>query len=963
MTDSKTFLEAFEASVEEASPKNEALRDYITTVDGALIERGWDHQGAKTVAFGYHDQSLLNHVRNGVFFLHQLNAVAGEHGRYRLNPSEFRHVLGMYVSHDLHKEIQSHPDEGFDIERETVEEFINEVGLLDFAPESITSDDFINDCWACICAHHKSNRAKTEHVTLQYDELEGYVRLADAFASNPTPADAADDRSRRNFDDVFFGELDLRFHQLDEVTGILTNLLNQAVADVLENRGYHLLTIYQDGCVYAAPSTTDNTTVDGDFVEKVYEKFTERVRNSHPSYKDPEALMDSIDTGRLGYYDPTDEDFFFAGPESVLRAMVWKAATDGDTDDDTTDSMSEGIAKTAAEVPIELDDTRQLVAAARLVYGLHRTIVPELDAESEDIEVTCDIFGVSDEVREALLETREREPKLLKSGGKWEYSYAIGQELLERHFTDPDGSTIPAKRLSPSDFADAVSQFLLSNLSKYGDWQEIVAESFTEDIRAELIAFIADVLTVDGSRPTFDTELADTFDEYTKSRGGKICTLSNRGTTGTKGEMEAKKSLTTLQAGFSNRVRIGAGKPEKLLVAAPHRIEFTLRETGSSRRDAGRLFIHLAPDYFFTPLSWALTRQIVTRYGDDARTQVGRLADVLFEGGGDEEAYVELREYLTTDEGRLSMLECLSQGFDHGFGAEQLAFDKPHENETEFQFFGVYVALAVASYSGLRVLVSDHPMPDVLARDFKEMVRLGGGLSPVARFYGEGIELDRFEETVKAASALIALGYANDRTDSLFPKYLRATRNKPLPGSYLLKRIVRDSDEGSRIAWNLMDQAKYLDTHRGYKTSDTMNETSDIMDELARRAFDVMRPTSFKAYAVERPFRESVKAITDLGTTRPSKQDCKHYVAGRIQKTIDRSEQVYPVSAEKSEYDGDMGERIESYADFFVEKVYGEICEENPSRLKRLSNNLADGFYAATLRLIREQSNDEQPDN
>ncbi|MDZ7688929.1 MAG: type I-D CRISPR-associated protein Cas10d/Csc3 [Halobacteriales archaeon] len=137
-------------------------------------------------------------------------------------------------------------------------------------------------------------------------------------------------------------------------------------------------------------------------------------------------------------------------------------------------------------------------------------------------------------------------------------------------------------------------------------------------------------------------------------------------------------------------------------------------------------------------------------------------------------------------------------------------------------------------------------------------------------------------------------------------------------------------------------------------------ETSDIIDELARRAYDVARPTSFKAYAVERVFRESVKAITEMSSARPSEDDAKLYVSGRIQKMVGRGEQVYIVSEEKSEHGGTVEERAERYADYFVEEVLYGVCDGNPSRLKRMSNNLADGFYAATLKLWREDRNEDE---
>lgn len=137
-------------------------------------------------------------------------------------------------------------------------------------------------------------------------------------------------------------------------------------------------------------------------------------------------------------------------------------------------------------------------------------------------------------------------------------------------------------------------------------------------------------------------------------------------------------------------------------------------------------------------------------------------------------------------------------------------------------------------------------------------------------------------------------------------------------------------------------------------------DASNRIDELADLAFDIARPTSFKAYAVERVFRESVKAITEPGTTQPGPEDCKLYVSGRIQKMLDRGEQVYRVSEEDAARNGNYGVRIERYAEFFVDELFVELCDGKPSRLKRLSNNFADGFYAATLRLMRERSSSDE---
>ena len=144
-----------------------------------------------------------------------------------------------------------------------------------------------------------------------------------------------------------------------------------------------------------------------------------------------------------------------------------------------------------------------------------------------------------------------------------------------------------------------------------------------------------------------------------------------------------------------------------------------------------------------------------------------------------------------------------------------------------------------------------------------------------------------------------------------------------------------------------------------------MKETSDTISELAARAFDVIRPApgNDKPYAIERVFRESVKAVKEFGPLEISRQDAIDAVAGRIGKVPERSEQVYRVPHEDSRTGGTYNERVDRYAEFFVDEVLIGMFDGKPSRLKRRANNLADGFYASTLRLQREQFENDFEDN
>lgn len=134
--------------------------------------------------------------------------------------------------------------------------------------------------------------------------------------------------------------------------------------------------------------------------------------------------------------------------------------------------------------------------------------------------------------------------------------------------------------------------------------------------------------------------------------------------------------------------------------------------------------------------------------------------------------------------------------------------------------------------------------------------------------------------------------------------------------------------------------------------------TKDDITELAELAYDAIRPVygNDKPYAIERVFRESVSAVKDSNEFRINAEEAALLVAGRLHKLPDRSDQVFRVSEEKSQRGGHLDERIERYADAFARRLLVDRCEGKPSLLKRRSNNFADGFYAATIRLQRESA-------
>jgi len=806
------------------------LEEFVTAIDPRLLDEGWGFEVAKGTEYGQTDQSMVNHVRNGVFALARLNEIAPTFGAYELDDAELRQVIALFVIHDLHKyrDEETTIDTEYDIDGEEVADLVEVLGVGAFAP-SLRLEDF----HACAVNHENSWNSNPEQSTRAYDRLRPFVRLADAFASCETPETAASDRNERALAEAYSGsDLELRTHVLDDVKGTFTNLLNGVVArELADEAGYELLLIYQDGCVYVTNGESPQPSVDDKMIEALYSRLTEEIGESHPAYTDRQQLAENLSVQSQGFYTINDQDFFYAGAPNILLAVTVKAVQDADPEADPTESMQGTMALLNDRLPIDIDSTTRVAPGyARLAYTLKRAFIDPLvddgTFERDSLTATCKLFGLDEEVIEGLRTLREDDDVSLTAGGKWDYSYAIGQHVanLVRH-----------EGWSPA--ANPLAEYLLERLGERApEWEETVMSEHAGEFETELKAYIADVLRIDGGSATSTTEtdkLTDPFEEHHDTRRGKTCTFCNRGTTsGRKGDMKAPKSLTTFQAGYSNRIPADAGQPEKLLVCIPCQVEFSLRETGATRRAAGRLFVHLIPDYFYTPTMWSLyADEIFARFTGEAMTRMGRLASAIFEattgsssdGTPSESLTTVIREATRAEEdGGRSMIEQLSQEFDisAGFGTQTFSFHKPQDNETEFQFFGVFLGLSLAAAMGTRVYISQSPLPDLRGRDFQAMAKLDAGFTSVAEFYGQEIPLSVLRERLGAAAALVQLGYEQARDDARFPKYLRVTRNKPLPGSYLLKQAVRASDDGGAPGY-LLEEAEYLDQHASERQRNT----------------------------------------------------------------------------------------------------------------------------------------------
>ncbi|MHB8100910.1 MAG: type I-D CRISPR-associated protein Cas10d/Csc3 [Methanosarcina sp.] len=817
------------------------FEEYIKEVDIHLVEMGMGFKAAKSVEFGKTDQSMLNHIRNGILFLFRFNEALQKFNLVSLDKQGLRDCVALFVVHDLHKlkfeefmdddfpEKHNHIEYEFEIPTEAVLNFVNMTGLRKFAP-SLTDEDY----FSVAVALHKSRFSRSGARTSRFMDMEPFLYLMDTLASCSSPEEAASIRSLTALRDGFpqnspEEQLNLQYHLLDDVKGILSGIINKSVVDLLESKGLVMLMAYQDGCVYLGRGT-QRMTISEELIEKLEQTLAKNIQQSTPALSDSESLIKGLKNPRLGDYGLSDEYYFFSGPDKMLRAFISKSITSAHTESSTdlSDSITDGIRKVEEIVQIKFEKSNEgqkiLLEFSRAVASVHKTFVSEMISDNKQALLkTCEIWEVPEDVKNSLLKTMDENPSYLANGGKWEYSYAVGQCVIDQEYN--------GVKLRNTDIPEAINYIvnkIWKKLINMEQWEDFISKK-TGVYHNELIEYLHDVLSINGTIILNEKSyLSDTFNEYESS--GKICDLCNRGTLLRKEDMKNTNSF--LSFNFTNRVFVGKTKPDNIRTCIPCGIELALRMNGFNTSKAKEiLYFHFIPDYFFTPESWDLVETIFTKFSDEARVRTAELARKIFNSKyasneptkeGNVDIYESWIGSLAADikEGEkakgLNMFQYMTQGYINNIGNASVVFYKPSKNIIEFHFFGVYIAMVIAAYTGMRVVVSKSPISTIRGRDFKEIVALDSINSHVTKFYGKSISLSQLEGKLKASSALISLGYkSSEMTDSLFPKFLRIVRDEIFPGSYLLKMVYRNS--GREFAEvnirNLLDEALFLDNN------------------------------------------------------------------------------------------------------------------------------------------------------
>lgn len=300
----------------EISDPHRVLVDYFEIMDPAIRSSQVAYCPAKSTEMGPVDQSMINHIRNGIWALIELNSGLTSLGSTAvLSDQELKEVIALFSVHDLHKLSGKEWKEQFDISQDEAYGYAEAFGATKFAP--------------ALSGHDYQSVAVGLHRTIGYHaELSAKFHLyypwlatADTLASIVRPqATAPMQRQLHKID----SSVDFYYHMFQEATGILTNLVHTGIAEWASDQGLFPLLIFEKGVLYLGKKDATCSLDSREDLDGIYWKFRSVLSSSHPVISDPLELQKSIDTSQAnkGLYKFDEVFFFYSGLENIVQAFI-----------------------------------------------------------------------------------------------------------------------------------------------------------------------------------------------------------------------------------------------------------------------------------------------------------------------------------------------------------------------------------------------------------------------------------------------------------------------------------------------------------------------------------------------------------------------------------------------------------------------------------------------------------------
>ncbi len=473
-----------------------ALVDYESKVVPKMLEVGFMKQIAKSRSKPYYnksDQTMTAHILPGVEIMADIIEKSNS-----IDESEFRQLISLWTIHDLHKIVNNEREKEFEIDKLTVDSWIEKLNLQEFVNNELTKNDF----YSCVVGLHNSNNSKIDESTTKFMHLRPHLRLVDAIMSI-TDIDEFLSGGEKPVNAVFGDYDDIYIPAVHSVTvddSIIRTILNKSIQEELSKVGLKPIDMRDDGVLYARSENDSYPDMDI-ILNNVIDNFISNIRDGYSIFRNPAFLGGDINTGEshLGdwymptVYDITNLSKLCLDNTELIQRIVQAAVEQQNRSWSMSDNSREKIDEINKELGVKIPKSPFIEGMAALVHTVYRDILPELIDEKSNTayERTLEsgiihVFGVSESVQEQIAESI-KENRLKSSTRGWPYKYLIANDLFEKY----------TRKYSDKERQKVLIKLISSRLSDFSLWKKYGSKNKTK-IKRELYLMFATNIKIDG---------------------------------------------------------------------------------------------------------------------------------------------------------------------------------------------------------------------------------------------------------------------------------------------------------------------------------------------------------------------------------------------------------------------------------------------------------------------------------
>ncbi|MBS7531167.1 type I-D CRISPR-associated protein Cas10d/Csc3 [Hazenella sp. IB182353] len=912
-----------------------------------------------------YDLSMFDHIRTGLQAGVSLIEYLQQH-KFEVDHEEIQYAFIAYVLHDLHKSKSINKSDSSEYDM-----FLTQI-------EDVGHKLCENLAIAAPPAHFLRLAGVSNYSNKQGDAsflpdgqywsyIRDWVKLLDKVASITSIAECLTHTSVRKLEQQLrqilppiFHKLHIQFHYVQEVRGIITTLIHNGMAHLMDQKGYLPWLRFGDGTLYLSLGTREVEDKEL-FYPKLLDMLIDSVNEAAEEIPVSKLFDNTIFECQLLsfmiYSEPEDFSSLFYRQFSGLRSQSFPE------NKFTSKQLTDYGVQTNIELFNKLGIIDQLdedirdkwmftsyffAALQRLTRRTLRTSLSDaLQKIAEFFKLPCtDLWNY----------------KPVKQNNNKKYDGAIW--LAYRFMQGLEKGTI--NQISIEDYRlrvrDEATSYL-TGIVNAGICKELLNEELP--IQQDFYQYLHEQLVVswDCHRQINQMDIKE-IEKAKKRSQKKICNLCNRSINSTKGKVRATVIEDAVNV-FSNRVLPRENKVDVLHWCTVCELEFTLRQVFNinilgNKSKTRRVYLYAIPSFQFTterladitddfdylfgsihvhaergPIRDAWQTPFVSENPTILRKHFQKHFEVCSEYYQAEGHTQSTGDVLRAGPvGNIIMLtyDCYS-----GSNGEERTRD-------EVWMKALSAALSIHQLYGFRVLLTEKPF--LFISDIREIlyaVNLDAPPLGIGRFVKNqsAVPIEQVEKTIFSLAALwevYQVVYPYDyakRTDKAISTVIHELYSKPLPGAYFFKRWAtkhaRSPISSFTYACQQLNQIK-----GGLAMS--------LIKNLTSASLALYRPYNIpdgRAHRFENLFRLTVKGIKEGAD--------KSVLSGLVMKRLERlvsqkgGRVALPIKHEN----------ISQFVDLVYDQFYLKECCGKLAKLVQKQNSFADGIFFETYQTIQ----------